>query len=67
MLKERQAQLDKAIEGYQAQVVTNDRQASLIGDELTGTQDLAAKGFASQNRVRALQRDDAGLAGTRAT
>ncbi|WP_254600886.1 HlyD family type I secretion periplasmic adaptor subunit [Caulobacter sp. S45] len=66
VLKERQAQLDKAIEGYQAQVVTNDRQASLIGDELKGTQDLAAKGFASQNRVRALQRDDAGLAGTRA-
>jgi HlyD family secretion protein len=66
VLREKGEQLTKAIDGYQAQIVSNEKQASLIGDELKGTEELAAKGYASQNRVRALQRDDAGLAGTRA-
>ena len=66
VLRERSAQLSRSIEGYTQQIASSDRQSSLIGDELRGTESLASRGYASQNRVRALQRDQAGLGGQRA-
>lgn len=66
VLRQREVQLSKTIGGYSQQIAATDRQTGLIGDELAGTQSLAARGYASQNRVRALQRDQAGLGGQRA-
>jgi HlyD family secretion protein len=66
VLHQRQAQLDQTITGYRNQIDSTDKQSHLIGDELNGTQSLAAQGYASQNRVRALQRQQAGLSGQRA-
>ena len=66
VLREREAQLSQTITGYSDQIKSTDRQYQLIGDELKGTQDLADRGYASINRVRALQRDQAGLTGQRA-
>jgi HlyD family secretion protein len=63
VLSERGEQLARAIEGYQSQIASVDEQSRLIGDELKGTQSLAARGYAPENRVRALQRDAAGLKG----
>jgi HlyD family secretion protein len=66
VLHQRAAQIQRAIEGYDNQISTTMTQSGLINDELKGTKSLAAHGYASQNRVRALERDDAGLAGQRA-
>ena len=65
VLGERGEQLSKAIEGYQSQIASVDKQSDLIGDELKGTEALAASGYAPLNRVRALQREGAGLQGQR--
>jgi len=66
VMRERQAQIERAIEGYQNQIATTETQSRLINEELTGTKSLAAHGYASENRVRSLERDDAGLSGQRA-
>ncbi|MGL6044219.1 MAG: HlyD family type I secretion periplasmic adaptor subunit, partial [Sandaracinobacteroides sp.] len=51
------------ISGFQAQRGANAEQRRLIEDELTGMKELEAKGFASKNRIRALERTSAGLEG----
>ncbi len=66
VLRQRNAQLTEQIKGYTDQIGTTDQQSKLIDDELAGTQALADKGYASINRVRALQRTAAGLNGSRA-
>ena len=66
VLRQRNLQLTEQIKGYTDQIGTTDQQSKLINDELAGTQALADKGYASINRVRALQRTAAGLTGSRA-
>jgi HlyD family secretion protein len=66
VLRQRGSQLEKAIEGYHNQISATDTQSKLINDELNGTKGLAARGYASENRVRALEREDAGLSSQRA-
>jgi HlyD family secretion protein len=66
VMHERATQIARSIEGYKNQIATTETQSRLINDELKGTKSLAAHGYASENRVRSLERDDAGLAGQRA-
>jgi HlyD family secretion protein len=65
VLRQRTAELSDQITGYQRQVASADEQNKLLADELAGVKDLAAKGYAPQTRVRALQRDMAALGGQR--
>lgn len=66
VLSERGLQLSKEQSGYSQQRLHIIEQQKLIGDELSGLQSIAAKGFASMNRVRELQREQAGLLGQQA-
>lgn len=63
VLQQRIGQLDQQTEGYQRQIESNLEQRRLIEEELVGLRDLAAKGFAPQTRVRALERTAASLDG----
>lgn len=63
VLDQRGAQLGAAIVGYRRESVTTREQHRLIGEELVGMRALASKGYASLNRVRALERAQAGLDG----
>lgn len=63
VLQQRIGQLDQQTEGYQRQIEATVEQRRLIEEELTGLRDLAARGFAPQNRVRALERTAASLDG----
>ena len=66
VLKQQQAELQQQIIGYQKQVVATDQQSKSIGAEISGTEALAARGFAPLNKVRELQRQSSGLSSTRA-
>ena len=61
--RQRAAEADQQIIGFQRQIEANIRQQALNADELTGMQQLAAKGYAPQTRVRALERSAASLIG----
>ena len=63
VLSERGLQLSKEQTGYSNQRVHNIEQQKLIADELQGLESIAAKGFASMNRVRELERQQADLKG----
>lgn len=63
VLGQRQGQLAQQIEGLQRQIASNVEQRRLIEEELEGLRTLAARGFAPQNRVRALERAAAALDG----
>ena len=63
ILKQRLAQLDTRISGYQAQIDSISRQNDLIEQELVGTKSLAARGFGTKTKVLELQRIAAGLIG----
>lgn len=63
VLGQRIAQLNDQIDGYQRQIESNQEQQRLIQEELVGMRDLAAKGYAPQTRVRALERTAAQLDG----
>ena len=63
VLGQRQGQLGQQIEGLQRQIESNMEQRRLIEEELEGLKSLAARGFAPQNRVRALERTAAALDG----
>lgn len=65
VLAQRTAELGEQIQGYQRQITSADRQQELIGQELTGIQSLAARGFAPMNKVRELQRTQAQISGER--
>jgi len=59
----RAAGLQDEIGGLQAQVQSNEQEQALLQQQLTGVSSLAARGFASQTSVRALERTEAELAG----
>ncbi len=63
VLRQRIGQLEERIRGYERQIESNIEQRRLIGEELEGLRSLADRGFAPQTRVRALERDAAGLDG----
>ena len=63
VLAQRVNQLSEQITGYQRQLDANAEQQRLIGEELDGMRKLAAQGYAPVNRVRALERSEASLAG----
>jgi len=63
VLTQRVQQLNQQIIGLQRQIESNREQRRLIGEELAGMQSLADRGFAPVNRVRALERQAAGLDG----
>ena len=63
VLSQRVEQLNQQIDGLQRQIESNIEQRRLIEEELDGLKTLAAKGFAPQNRVRALERTAAALDG----
>ena len=59
------AGLAEQVAGSQSQLQSVTRQQTLIDQQLTGVRSLAAKGYASQNSIRALERTAADLAGSR--
>ncbi len=63
VLRQRIAQLNEQIAGYERQIESNLEQQRLIQDELQGMRSLAERGYAPQTRVRALERTAAQLDG----
>lgn len=63
VLGQRVSQLAEQSTGYERQLAANAEQKRLIGEELVGMRELAAKGYAPVNRVRALERSEAALTG----
>lgn len=63
VLTQRIGQLDQQGFGLQRQIDSNIEQRRLIEEELNGMRSLAARGFAPENRVRALERNAAALDG----
>ncbi len=63
VLRQKSSEIGRQIEGYQRQIEANSKEQKLLGDELTGVQSLAARGYAPTTRVRALQRAQAELGG----
>ena len=66
VLGERARQLVEQQSGYTHQRSALIEQQRLIGEELDGLKSIAAKGFASMNRVRELERQQAELQGQQA-
>jgi HlyD family secretion protein len=66
VLGQRSAQLGEQQSGYAKQRSTFVEQQQILGDEIRGLKEIEAKGFASINRVRALQRAQAELRGQEA-
>lgn len=64
VLNQQVSQLSQQIEGVNRQLSANSEQQALIADELKGVKELAARGYAPQTRVRALERAAADLRGT---
>ncbi len=60
---QQEKQLSQQISGYSRQLDANREQQRLIGEELKGVKELAAKGYAPMTRVRELERTAAGLGG----
>jgi HlyD family secretion protein len=63
VLNQQERQQMERMAGFSAQRSANAEQRRLIEDELAGMKELEAKGFASKNRIRALERTSAGLEG----
>ena len=66
VLGERAQQLVQQQSGFTSQRTELIEQERLIGEELDGLKSIAAKGFASMNRVRELERQQAELKGQQA-
>ena len=62
-LRQRQAEAAQQVLGNQRQLQANARQQQLNDEELKGMRELAARGYAPQTRVRALEQSRAGLEG----
>lgn len=58
-----QTQLSARIGGMDEQIEANHRQSILLEQEITGLRTLAQRGFASVNRIRAMERSSAALSG----
>jgi HlyD family type I secretion membrane fusion protein len=67
VLGQRASQLVEQQGGYTRQRASLIEQQRLIGEELDGLKSIAAKGFASMNRVRELERQEAELKGQQAS
>ena len=65
VIGEKTSQASSQGSGYSRQVAALDEQLKLINDELNSLREVAAKGFVSMNRVRALERAKAELEGQR--
>lgn len=63
VLRQRIAQLNEQISGYERQIESNIEQQRLVQEELEGMRSLAERGYAPQTRVRALERTAAQLDG----
>ena len=63
VLRQRIAQLNEQILGYERQIAANVEQQRLIQEELAGMRSLAEQGYAPITRVRALERTAAQLDG----
>ena len=63
VLRQRIAQLNEQIQGYERQIAANLEQQRLIQEELEGMRSLARQGYAPLTRVRALERTAAQLNG----
>lgn len=63
VLRQRIAQLNEQILGYERQIAANIEQQRLIQEELAGMRSLAEQGYAPVTRVRALERTAAQLDG----
>lgn len=63
VLRQQAAQLAQQINGFGRRIAANDSQSSLFNDELNGMRELESRGYASKNRVRALERSAADLTG----
>jgi HlyD family secretion protein len=59
-------QFEQQVDGYQAEIQSKSSQLELIAKELSGVQELYAKGLVPLTRMTALQRDSAQLEGDRA-
>jgi HlyD family type I secretion membrane fusion protein len=66
VLRQRRRQLAEQMQGSRAQVAAADNQLKLMEDELAGLRQLLASGLAPKNRVRALEREEARIAGQKA-
>jgi HlyD family secretion protein len=64
-LNERITQINEEIKGLEAQFVAKGEEVELIGRELVGVLELAAKNLVTTSRVNALQRDKTRLEGER--
>jgi HlyD family secretion protein len=64
VLRQREAQLSEEIEGYRHQVTSNQRQQTLVGQEMDSLKDLQQRGLVPMARIRSLQRDSAQLTGS---
>lgn len=62
-LRERQIQVERQIEGSEAQLTALETQLDLIGQELKDQEELLRKGLAQATRVLSLQREQARLFG----
>ncbi|MDO7844625.1 HlyD family type I secretion periplasmic adaptor subunit [Sphingomonas immobilis] len=67
VLRSRAAQIGQQINGFQVRSGATERQRALFAKELDAVRNLAAKGYASKNRVLQMERDAAELDGTAGT
>ena len=66
VLGQRSRQLGQQQTGYMRQITSLQEQQRLLTQEIEGLQEIEKKGFASVNRIRALQRELANLTGREA-
>ena len=66
VLGQRSRQLGEQQGGYSQQIASLQEQQRLLADEIAGLRKIQEKGFASQNRIRALERAHADLRGREA-
>lgn len=63
VLSQQTAQLSAQITGINRRIDSNNTQSRLFNDELGGMRELESQGYASKNRVRALERSAAEIGG----
>lgn len=65
VLGQQSAQANESAVGYRSQMISSAEQERLIQEEIDSLKEVAAKGFVSQTRIRALERAKADLQGRR--
>jgi HlyD family secretion protein len=64
VMRQREGQLSEQIKGYHHEVTSNQRQQTLVQEEMDSLKDMQQRGLVPMARIRALQRDAAQLGGT---